>query len=60
MKFGGKRQSSLCFLESGMVLCYTVHKSTAAEISVRKKLRLAKKPSAGAAERLWQMQQNIS
>lgn len=60
MKFGGKRQSSLCFLESGMVLCYTVHKSTAAEVSVRKKLRLAKKPSEGAAERLWQMQQNIS
>ena len=55
-----KSQSPLCFLESGMVLCYTVHKSTAAEVSVRKKLRLAKKPSAGAAERLWQMQQNIS
>ena len=43
MKFGGKRQSPLCFLESGMVLCYTVHKSTAAEVSVRKKIAAGKK-----------------
>lgn len=30
-----KRQSPLCFLESGMVLCYTVHKSSAVKVSVR-------------------------
>lgn len=45
-----KTQSPLCFLESGMVLCYTVHKSPAVKVSARMDFQ-AGKGTAGAERR---------